>query len=64
VDAATRAIDSVYTMAGGMAVFETSQLQRCLRDVHVVSQHIMVAPRLFETLGKHLFGAEIDSSSI
>jgi indole-3-acetate monooxygenase len=64
VDAATRAIDSVYTMAGGTAIFETSLLQRCLRDVHVVSQHIMVAPRLFETLGKHLFGTEIDSSTI
>lgn len=64
VEAATRAIDAVYTMAGGCAIYETSQLQRCLRDVHVVSQHIMVAPRLFETLGKHLFGGEIDSSSI
>lgn len=64
VEAATRAIDSVYTMAGGTAIYETSQLQRCLRDVHVVSQHIMVAPRLYETLGKHLFGTPIDSATM
>lgn len=64
VEAATRAIESVYTMAGGAAIYDTNPLQRCLRDVHVVSQHIMVAPRLFETLGKHLFGIEIDSGSI
>jgi indole-3-acetate monooxygenase len=60
-EAATRAIDSVYTMGGGTSVFESSQLQRCLRDVHVATQHIMVAPRLYETLGKRFFGAEVDS---
>ena len=64
VESSIAAVDSVYTMAGGTAIFDTSQLQRCLRDIHVVSQHIMVSPRLYETLGKHLFGAEIDSSTI
>ena len=57
-------VDSMYTMGGGSSVFESSQLQRCLRDVHVATQHIMVAPRLYETLGKHLFGVDIDASMI
>ena len=30
------------------------------RRLHVMTQHIMVAPKLNETLGKHLLGAEFD----
>jgi alkylation response protein AidB-like acyl-CoA dehydrogenase len=63
-EAATRAVNSVYTLGGGAAVFESCQLQRCLRDVHVATQHIMVAPRLYETLGKRFFGAEVDSTML
>ena len=36
-------------------------LQRCLRDAHVVTQHIMVAPKLNETLGKLLLGLDADA---
>lgn len=63
-ETAARAVDVAYTMAGGTSVFESSPLQRCLRDVHVATQHIMVAPRLYETMGKHLFGLEIDARMI
>lgn len=60
-EAAAQAVNSVYTMGGGTSVFDSSQLQRCLRDVHVATQHIMVAPRLYETLGKSFFGTDVDS---
>jgi alkylation response protein AidB-like acyl-CoA dehydrogenase len=63
-EAAARAVDSVYTMAGGTSIFESSQLQRCLRDVHVATQHIAVAPRLYETLGKMFFGADVNSTML
>jgi hypothetical protein len=53
-----------YTLAGGTSVYETSPLQRCLRDAHVATQHLMVSPRLNETLGKLLFGADIDASQL
>lgn len=56
--------DAAWTLAGGTAVYETSVLGRCLRDAHVVTQHIMVAPKLNETLGKHLLGAEFDARMI
>ena len=56
--------DTAFTLAGGTAVYETSVLGRCLRDAHVMTQHIMVAPKLNETLGKHLLGAEFDASMI
>ncbi|MCB0984611.1 MAG: acyl-CoA dehydrogenase family protein [Ilumatobacteraceae bacterium] len=63
-ETAAAVVDTAYTMAGGTSVFEASALQRCLRDVHVATQHIMVAPRLYETMGKHLFGLPIESSMI
>lgn len=63
-EVSAKAVDSVYTMAGGAAVFDSNQLQRCLRDVHVATQHIMVAPRLYETMGKHLFGLDVDASML
>jgi len=63
-EAAARATDVAYTMAGGSSVFSSNPLQRCWRDVHVATQHIMVAPRLYETMGKHLFGLDIDSTML
>ncbi|MDO8362198.1 MAG: hypothetical protein Q7V88_04820, partial [Actinomycetota bacterium] len=62
--AAVRAAETAYTLGGGTAVYEHSPLQRCLRDAHMVTQHIMVSPRLYETLGKLHFGIDIDASMI
>jgi len=55
---------TAYELAGGTAVYDASPLGRCVRDAHVVTQHIMVAPKLNETLGKHLLGAEFDARMI
>jgi alkylation response protein AidB-like acyl-CoA dehydrogenase len=64
VSSSVTVADTAFTLAGGTAVYETSVLGRCLRDVHVMTQHIMVAPKLNETLGKHLLGADFDASMI
>ena len=56
--------DAAWTLAGGSAVYETSVLGRCLRDAHVATQHIMVAPKLNETLGKFLLGNDFDAAMI
>lgn len=61
---AAQATDIAYTLAGGTSVFESSPLQRCLRDVHVATQHLMVSPRLYETLGRMFFGIDIDTASL
>lgn len=53
---AVEAVDLCYTAAGGAAVYNTSALQRVFRDVHVASQHAMVAPRTLEPLGRFGFG--------
>ncbi len=61
---AAEATDAAYTLAGGTSVFESSPLQRCFRDAHVATQHLMVSPRLDETLGRMFFGLDIDSSAL
>lgn len=62
-EAAALATDAVYTLGGGTSVFDSSPLQRCLRDAHVATQHLLVSPRLYETLGKMFFGQDIDVST-
>lgn len=54
--------DVAFTLAGGTAVYDTSPLGRCLRDAHVVTQHIQTAPKLNETIGKILLGVDADTS--
>lgn len=61
--AATRwsaeAVDLVHTAAGGTAVLErASTLARCFRDVHTVTQHVMVGPPTFDAVGRVLLGLD------
>jgi alkylation response protein AidB-like acyl-CoA dehydrogenase len=59
---AAEVADVAFTLAGGTAVYDTSVLGRCLRDAHVVTQHIQTAPKLNETIGKLLLGIDVDTS--
>ena len=56
---ATAAVDLVYTAAGGSAVYAGSPLQRCLRDVHVATQHAMVNADVVELAGAALLGEPV-----
>lgn len=56
VERATATVDTCYTLAGGTAVFNASPLQRVFRDAHTATQHAMTAPRMWEPLGRLLFG--------
>jgi len=51
---AVKAVNMLYTAAGGTAIHSDCQLQRCLRDVHVTTQHMMVNPTVFEQTGLYL----------
>ena len=55
---AAEAVDLLYHAAGASAIYESSRLQRCFRDVHVATQHIMVAQPTFEVVGKVLLGID------
>ncbi|MEM8707643.1 MAG: acyl-CoA dehydrogenase family protein [Actinomycetota bacterium] len=63
-EASIAAVDRCYTAAGGEAVYRRSPLQRVFRDVHVASQHAMVASRVFEPLGRFEFGLETDTNGL
>lgn len=62
--ASMRAVDLMYHLGGGTSVYRTSPLQRIFRDVHVASQHMMVAPPTMETVGRLLLGQETDMSQL
>ncbi len=51
-----RAVDLMYEAGGGSAIHAESPLQRCFRDVHVVTQHVMVNASVYEQTGKLFAG--------
>jgi alkylation response protein AidB-like acyl-CoA dehydrogenase len=55
---AAEAVQLVYTLAGGSANYRHSSLQRSLRDVHAVTQHVGMAPQQYEEAGRMLLGLQ------
>ncbi len=55
---------SIFTAAGGAAVYRTSPIQRCFRDTAVAAQHAMVAPRTLETAGRLRMGLQTDTTTL
>jgi indole-3-acetate monooxygenase len=53
---AAAAVEIAYTAGGGGANYRRSPLQRQMRDIHAVSQHIGTAPAQYETSGRMLLG--------
>ena len=58
------AVDLAYGAGGGTAVYAASPLQRCFRDIHVATQHVMVAPATLELAGRILLGLEADTAML
>jgi alkylation response protein AidB-like acyl-CoA dehydrogenase len=48
------AIDALYTMAGGPAVFDSCPMQRRLRDIHALTQHVVATTEHYRPLGSLL----------
>jgi indole-3-acetate monooxygenase len=59
---AAKAVDQMYQAAGSTSIYEMSPLQRYFRDVHVVTQHMAVAPPTLELAGRVLLGLDTDVS--
>lgn len=59
---AVQVVDLMYTAAGGTAIYSSHPLQRCLRDVHVATQHMMVAQPTYELAGRVFLGVDTDTS--
>lgn len=62
--ASASAVDRMYSLAGGTSVYQRSPLQRIFRDVHVATQHMMVAPPILELTGRLFLGLEADAAML
>jgi alkylation response protein AidB-like acyl-CoA dehydrogenase len=59
-DRATAVVDTAYRAGGGSAVYLDSPLQRRLRDIHVLGQHVLVKRDTLTTAGALLAGRPLE----
>lgn len=64
VMASAEVVDCAYNLAGGVSVYQSSNLQRHFRDIHVATQHIMVAPSTLETTGRLFLGLPTNTATL
>ncbi len=57
---AASVVDTAYTAGGSSSLFDSSPLQRRLRDIHAVTQHFLVKSDSMTTVGAVLAGQDID----
>lgn len=64
VRASASAVDVVYNAAGGSSIYAASPIQRLFQDVHVATQHAMVAEPVWTLAGRVLLGVPADVSQL
>ena len=64
VMASAKVVDCVYNLAGGVSVYQSSNLQRHFRDIHVATQHIVVVPSTLECVGRLFLGVPTSTSTL
>jgi alkylation response protein AidB-like acyl-CoA dehydrogenase len=57
-ESSVRTVELVWKAAGATALFESNRLERCFRDVHATTQHILTNTGNFEVAGRVLLGLE------
>jgi alkylation response protein AidB-like acyl-CoA dehydrogenase len=60
---AQQAVDLMFTAGGMSSVYSTSRLDRCFRDIHMVTQHIQVARSNIEVAGRYFLGSASGSDA-
>ena len=55
---AAQAVDLLHDAAGMSAVARDTVLERCWRDVHTMTQHVILTPARFEIAGRVLLGLD------
>jgi indole-3-acetate monooxygenase len=58
VDCSTKAVDMMYKVSGGGAVYRPNQLDRNLRDIHTAGTHIRFGDLTYITAGRMLLGLD------
>jgi len=62
--AAAAVTDRVYHLCGGASIWDSNPLSRCFRDVHVMTQHVMVSPATLKPIGRIALGLPTDSAML
>jgi len=58
VNTCIRVADACFSLAGGSAVYDTSPLQRRMRDLHTAGQHATIQQRHYLNAGKALLNLQ------
>jgi len=57
-----RAVDICYNLGGGSSIYAASKLQRQFRDIHTLTQHVMVGQPTLEVAGRVMLGLPTDTT--
>jgi hypothetical protein len=58
VGVCVEAVQLIFKAAGGTAVYQRGPLDRCVRDILTMNQHVVGTMRTYEMAGRALFGLE------
>jgi alkylation response protein AidB-like acyl-CoA dehydrogenase len=64
VKTCAEAVDAMYRLAGGSALYSAAPIQRLFRDVHAATQHMMVGSATLELTGRLLLGLETNTAGL
>ena len=64
VKLAAQAVDLVHDAAGATAIQTSCDIERCWRDVHAMSQHVILSTGRYEVVGRVMWGLDPGSPII
>jgi alkylation response protein AidB-like acyl-CoA dehydrogenase len=59
-----KVVDAAYTLAGSTSLYESSSLQRRLRDIHVATQHVAAGTEGYRRLGALIAGEQVPAMAL
>ena len=59
-----RAVDLMYEAGGATGIYRRSPLERHFRDIHVATQHAMVAPSTYALAGRIALGQPVERTAL